>query len=100
MDIGEENSVKCVYKATTGKPCPTCGLTRSFYYILKGDLETSQMFFEKGVFIFSFFILHLFLRIIGIVLSLKQYQITKKFIIFDIVISILSFFYYMFVIYV
>ena len=37
--IGPEGSTLCLLRRTTGLPCPTCGMTRSFCAMGRGDLR-------------------------------------------------------------
>ncbi|MBN2851502.1 MAG: DUF2752 domain-containing protein [Clostridia bacterium] len=31
----------CVFKKVTGIPCPSCGMTRAFLFLLQGDIENA-----------------------------------------------------------
>jgi hypothetical protein len=42
----------CTFKATTGHPCPGCGLTRSFVCLGHGDLSESVRFHPLGPMLF------------------------------------------------
>lgn len=37
----EDGPVLCPFRALTGLPCPGCGLTRSWVYLMHGDLGSS-----------------------------------------------------------
>ena len=57
--------VPCAYTELTGESCNSCGLSRGFSYIIRGQttlaLETNQ----HSLRVFLFFILQFFLRIFG-----------------------------------
>ena len=35
----EDGPVACPFRAVTGLPCPTCGLTRATHSLMRGDLD-------------------------------------------------------------
>ena len=39
----------CVFKALTGLPCPTCGLTRALCHALRGDWAQSLAYHPAGL---------------------------------------------------
>ncbi len=43
----------CIFHGLTGLPCPACGLTRSFVWLLHGELSRSLQLNPFGVVIFS-----------------------------------------------
>jgi hypothetical protein len=55
--------VKCVHELATGKPCPSCGLSHSFSYIVRGDLESAARWNSNGIAVFLFFLLQLVMRV-------------------------------------
>lgn len=55
--------VQCVHEMATGKPCPSCGLSHSFSYIVRGDLESAARWNSNGIAVFLFFLLQLVMRI-------------------------------------
>jgi hypothetical protein len=55
--------VKCVHEIATGKPCPSCGLSHSFSYIVRGDLNSASEWNRNGMAVFLFFLLQLVMRI-------------------------------------
>ncbi|MFN2378855.1 MAG: DUF2752 domain-containing protein [Bacteroidales bacterium] len=55
--------VKCVHEIATGKPCPSCGLSHSFSYIVRGDLKSAALWNSNGIAVFLFFLLQLVMRI-------------------------------------
>lgn len=58
------DSIHCFTKAETGKPCPTCGLSRSILLLYKGHFQESMSQYAYGyLFVFLLFT-QLVLRII------------------------------------
>jgi hypothetical protein len=55
--------VKCVHEIATGKPCPSCGLSHSFSYIMRGDLKSASEWNSNSIAVFLFFLLQLVMRI-------------------------------------
>ncbi|MDT8401445.1 MAG: DUF2752 domain-containing protein [Bacteroidales bacterium] len=83
--------VKCIHEQITGQACPSCGLSRSFSYIIRGDFASAEMHNEYGMRIFLFFLFHLVMRLSNIVyLSRKPLQV-RKLIILDSSLAIISF---------
>ena len=37
----ENGPVACPFRAVTGLPCPTCGLTRAAHSLMRGDLDSA-----------------------------------------------------------
>ena len=52
----------CPFKALTGMPCPSCGITKSMVYFYEGNLTKSVTYHIFGipVIVFSLFIIVLF----------------------------------------
>jgi hypothetical protein len=51
------HAVSCAYKLATGKPCLSCGLTRSFHAFLTGHWQEAIAWNAYGATIFSFFVI-------------------------------------------
>jgi hypothetical protein len=45
----------CMFRLTTGLPCPLCGLTRSFVSLAHGRVRDSFLFHPFGPFLFAIF---------------------------------------------
>lgn len=54
----------CFVLAQTGKPCPTCGLTRSIILLYEGHFQESIVLYAYGYLFVLFLIMQLFLRVI------------------------------------
>lgn len=57
----------CPILATTGIPCPTCGMTRSFVAIAQGNFAQAIQFHAFGLILFASFLLivfHLLLELV------------------------------------
>jgi len=79
--------VQCIHEKITGEPCPSCGLSRSFSYILRADLKTAMEFNKYGLRVFLFFSFHLVMRVSNILyISLKGRNI-RQLIILDSVVA-------------
>lgn len=52
--------LRCPVLALTGIPCPTCGMTRSFVAIVKGNLAQSIHYHAFGLILFASFLLIVF----------------------------------------
>ena len=48
----------CEYKASNGKECSACGLTRSFCEISKGNLQNAERYNSASIPLFSAFVLY------------------------------------------
>ncbi|MFO7853284.1 MAG: DUF2752 domain-containing protein [Bacteroidota bacterium] len=89
----EKNSypIVCIHEQITGEPCPSCGLSRSFSYIIRGDLDAAERFNEYGIRIFLFFAFHLLMRISNIVYLLRKPLYVRQLAILDSVLAIITF---------
>ncbi|TVR70884.1 MAG: DUF2752 domain-containing protein [Marinilabiliales bacterium] len=54
--------VECVHVTTHGGECSTCGLTRSFAEMARGNYTSAAMLNRNGPLIFGFFVIQLFMR--------------------------------------
>ena len=83
--------VKCVHEQITGKPCPSCGLSHSFSYIIRGNFKSANDWNTYGMRVFLFFLLQLLMRISGIIVLLRNRLVPKNMIFADIGISLIAF---------
>ena len=60
----------CVFQKTMNVPCPGCGVTRSFFSIVEGNVMLAWQFNPVGLWLFLFFIIQIPLRIVA--LKFKQ----------------------------
>ncbi|HZY39965.1 MAG TPA: DUF2752 domain-containing protein [Mucilaginibacter sp.] len=56
--------VKCYYEIHYHRPCPSCGLSRGFSAIMRGDFEAAKKFNQNSIPVFCFFSVQLFLRLL------------------------------------
>lgn len=54
--------VECVHLKYTGQECGTCGLTRSFSAMIRGDLSSASDYNRNGPLLFAFFVTQFFMR--------------------------------------
>lgn len=83
--------VKCIHEQLSGQSCPSCGLSRSFSSIMRGDLQAAEAYNEYGMRVFLFFLFHLVMRLSNIVYLLGKPMHIKNLVIIDSTIAILSF---------
>jgi len=89
---GENNyPVKCIHEQIIGQPCPSCGLSRSFSSIMRGDISTAEMYNKYGMRIFLFFLFHLVMRLSNIVYLLRKPSQINKLIVIDSSLAIITF---------
>jgi len=86
-----EYPLRCIHEQVTGEPCPSCGLSRSFSSIIRGNLDQALMYNEYGMRIFLFFLLQLVMRISNIVFILRKPLLIRNLIIADSVIAVITF---------
>lgn len=53
------DGILCIFKKNIGIPCPACGMTRSYFSLLSGDIK--KAFFYHPLFLLPIFICVLFL---------------------------------------
>ncbi len=84
--------VKCVHEKFTGLPCPSCGLSHSFSYIVRGDFGKANEWNIYGMRVFLFFLFQLFLRGSNFI-YLKRNPLNIRYVtLLDISLSVISFF--------
>ncbi|HYX08369.1 MAG TPA: DUF2752 domain-containing protein [Bacteroidales bacterium] len=55
--------VHCIHESITGQPCPSCGLSRSFSAMVRGQINVAAAFNPNGIPVFVFFLVQFFMRI-------------------------------------
>lgn len=83
--------LECIHEKITGQPCPSCGLSRSFSFIMRGDISTAASYNEYGLRVFLFFLFHLVMRLSNIVYILRKPVHLKELTIIDSSIAIITF---------
>lgn len=75
VNIQGTYSLNCWYYSHYGISCPSCGLTRAFHALLTGSISQAIQFHKGVLWIASFFISQLILRIIGFFIGSYARQI-------------------------
>jgi hypothetical protein len=57
-----DHPVECVHVAVYGEECSTCGLSRSFSMMARGNISSATEYNRNGPLLFAFFGSQLFLR--------------------------------------
>ena len=82
--LKDKNKVQCYYQKKYGTPCPTCGISRDFSMIIKGDIVMNK----NSLQLFGFFSFQLFMRIgLGIYLCKVKNCSIAKVLAFDVMVS-------------
>jgi hypothetical protein len=58
----DRHPVSCIHSLATGEPCPSCGLSRAFSFLVRGEVEASRALNPGAIPVFLFFIIQLFMR--------------------------------------
>ncbi len=87
---GNNYPVSCVHEQLTGLSCPSCGMSHSFSYIIRGDIKEAIIWNEYGPRVFLFFLFQLMLRISNIVILNRKPQLIRSVSLSDIALSALS----------
>lgn len=84
--------IPCVYTSITGEPCVSCGMSRGFSHIVRGDLEAAAGTNIHSIPVFAFFVLQIVLRSLGSIAYLQRWLPLSVLISADAGISIFGFF--------
>ncbi len=68
--------VECAHVSVYGEDCPTCGLSKSFSEMIRGNFSSASEYNRNGPLLFAFFVSQLFLRTIAGVLLLRMERIS------------------------
>lgn len=82
--------VSCVHEQITGLSCPSCGMSHSFSYIVRGDIKKAREWNIYGPRVFLFFLFQLILRISNIVIIKRKPEMIRLISLSDILLSVLS----------
>lgn len=85
--------IDCQVYESTGKPCPTCGLSRSFSEIVRFELDKAIIYNKYSLKIFSFFFIELVLRLCFFIILYFNFIRLRIILITDIIISVVLFLY-------
>ena len=67
----------CVFQKVLGIPCPGCGITRSLFSIVNGDMFLAWQYNPTGLLIFLFILMQIPLRIIALKFQNTAEMISK-----------------------
>lgn len=70
---------ECAHISIYGDDCPTCGLSRSFSEMVRGNFESAAGYNRNGPLIFGFFAFQLIMRIIAGLILLRTDMIRIRF---------------------
>jgi len=82
--------VSCVHEQLTGLSCPSCGMSHSFSYLIRGDIKKAAEWNIYGPRVFLFFLFQLVLRISNIVALTRKPGMIRIISLSDISLSVLS----------
>lgn len=82
--------VSCIHEQITGLSCPSCGMSHSFSYIMRGNIKEAVQWNLYGPRVFLFFLFQLLLRISNIVLLDRKPDMIRVIRLTDISLSVLS----------
>ncbi len=68
--------VECAHISIYGEDCPTCGLSRSFSEMVRGNFSAASDYNRNGPLLFAFFVSQLVMRTIAGVLLLRMERIS------------------------
>jgi len=83
--------VTCMHEKITGMPCVSCGLSHSFSLIIRGRIAEAYEWNIYGLRIFLFFVPQLVMRIVFSIIYMRNNNIRKQLIIYDISNSVMLF---------
>ena len=82
--------VHCIHEQLTGISCPSCGMSRSFSSLIRGDIDLAMEMNPYGPRVFLFFVFQLILRVSNIIILKRRPGLVKQLIKLDVGLSILS----------
>lgn len=89
--VRNDYPVQCLHEKITGKPCPSCGLSHSFSYMLRGRIAEAIEWNTYGPRVFLFFILQLVMRVSFSFTLLRNPGSARKLAIIDVLVSVTAF---------
>jgi len=83
--------VKCIILESTGKPCASCGLSRSLSACMHGEFATAASLNSRGIYVFVFLLSQMSIRAIALFrIYFIHKPLNKNWIVLDIVFSAAS----------
>lgn len=84
--------LSCIHYRITGQTCNACGLSRGFTEIMRGNFRKAQEFNANSMYVFSFFLIQLCLRISLTIISNRMKKHIHVIVAIDVVLSLILFF--------
>jgi hypothetical protein len=84
---GKRLHESCLIKQITGKPCPTCGLTRAVVLLFDGRFAEARTMHPSALWVGLWITIQIFLRAVFVVRPVSTYRL----LIFDMVFSFITF---------
>lgn len=79
--------VPCLYTFATGENCASCGLSRGFSYLIRGQINAASEVNTHSIPVFLFFVLQFFMRTGFSIASTKRNIETNKLVTADALLS-------------
>lgn len=89
--VKDNYPVVCIHEKLTGEQCASCGLSHSFSLIVRGRIDEANKWNENGMRVFIFFAAQLLMRIIFSGFYVRNTDLRKQLILFDILGSLTIF---------
>lgn len=75
----DRHPVSCIHSQVSGEPCPSCGLSRAFSALVRGDTETAIALNPNAIPVFLFFAMQLVMRgLASLVVGTRQIPAVAK----------------------
>ncbi len=58
----DRHPVPCIHSQVTGEPCASCGLSRAFSFLVRGEIAAARALNPQAIPVFLFFIIQLLMR--------------------------------------
>lgn len=58
----DRHPVPCMHSQVTGEPCTSCGLSRAFSFLVRGEADAARALNPQAIPVFLFFVIQLLMR--------------------------------------
>ncbi len=88
--VSNNYPVSCVHEQLSGLSCPSCGMSHSFSYLIRLDINEAVRWNKYGPRVFLFFLFQLILRLSNIIIINRKPQLIRFVSLTDIALTVIS----------